>query len=99
MNDLVELKDRWGQPDPPSRDAQLAARAALLREIEAARAPARRRRRGVRLGWLAGATAVTATVAVVVTIAVAPRPTEPTPPGQQAAGPSSSQLPSELSGP
>jgi hypothetical protein len=100
MKDLVELKDRLGQPDPPSRDAQLAARAALLREIEAARAPARRRRRrGVRLGWLAGATAVTATVAVVVTIAVAPRPTEPTPPGQQAAGPSSSQLPSELSGP
>jgi hypothetical protein len=93
MNDLAELKDGWGQPDPPSPTAHLTARAALLREIDAARAPAPRRprRRGVRLGWLASGTAVTATMAAAVAFAMTLGPTQPTQPGQPA-DPSPSQL-------
>ncbi|MFL6144214.1 MAG: hypothetical protein ACJ72N_20410 [Labedaea sp.] len=97
MNDLTDLKDEWSQPDPPSPSARLAARAALLREIDAARAPVRRRRR-VRLGWLASGTAVAAMAAAAVAVAMAlgsTPPTQPEPPAGQASG----QPASELSGP
>jgi len=97
MNDLTDLKDEWAAPDPPSPSARLAARAALQREIDAARAPAPvPRRRRVRLGWLAGGPAVAATAAVAVAMALGSTPpTQPQQPNGQASGPPAS----ELSGP
>lgn len=76
MNDLVELKDAWGEPTPPSQTAYSAARTALLRQIDAVgtTGPARKRPnwRFGRLGWLVGSTAVTAALAVGVAFAFAP---------------------------
>jgi hypothetical protein len=38
MNDLTELRDGWGQPEPPSAEAYVAARAALMQRATAVRA-------------------------------------------------------------
>jgi len=92
MTDLTELKDGWGEPDPPSPTARASARAALSREITAARAPAPRRRGG-RLGWLVSGTVVTAAAAA---LAVVLSPAQPTPSGRQTAQSSPSR--DELSG-
>jgi hypothetical protein len=88
MNDLIDLKDAWGQPAPPTQAAHTAARAALMRQIAAAHssAPAalRPRRLGARLGWLTGGVAVAAGVAAVVAFALpigTARPTRPADPG------------------
>jgi hypothetical protein len=96
MTDLTELKDGWGEPDPPSPTARATARAALLREIAATHAlePAPRRR-GRRLGWLVGGTVVTAAAAVLAVVLSPAQPGQPTPPGQRAVQPPS---PDELSG-
>jgi hypothetical protein len=82
MIDITELKDGWGEPEPPSPAARSAARAALMREITATRAsePAPRRP-GRRLGRLVGGTVVTAAAAALV---VALGPAEPGGPGEQA---------------
>jgi hypothetical protein len=76
MNDLVELKEGWGQPDPLSSAAYSSARAALLQQIAAAgameSAPKRSRRHGGRPAWLIGGTAVTAALAAAVAFAVLP---------------------------
>jgi hypothetical protein len=98
MNDLSDLRDAWGQPDPPSQTAYSAARADLMRQIGAdgspVAAPKPRHRRGVRLAWLTGATALTAAVAAVTVFAFTPDTTRT---GQQA-GQASGELPSQLSG-
>jgi hypothetical protein len=73
-NDLNTLRDAWGEPEPPSRAAFSAARAALLERAGAgggAPAPEHLRRpvRWRRAGWLAtglGLTASAAAAAVVV---------------------------------
>lgn len=83
MNDLAELKDAWGQPDPPSPTAHATARAALVDQIARAAAPRpaamRPARRGVRLSWLIGGTSVVAAAAVAVAFAVVPGGTPPRP--------------------
>jgi hypothetical protein len=88
MNELVELKEGWGQTGPPSSAAYSSARAALLEQItmvgNVESAP--KRRRGGRLAWLIGGTAVTASLAAAVAFAVVP--------GSTPAG----QLPGQVSG-
>lgn len=91
MTDVAELKDGWGEPDPPSPTARAAARNALMREITAAcaEAPAPRRR-GRRLGWLVGGAVVTAAAAAVAVVL------SPGQPGHQAD--QSAPSPDELTG-
>jgi hypothetical protein len=90
----TELKDGWGEPDPPSPTTRATARAALMREIAASRAEASVPRRwGRRLGWLVGGTVVTAAVAVVFSLV---QPGQPAPPRQH--GAQSSPSLDELSG-
>lgn len=82
MNDLLDVRQALGEPEPPSPAAQAAARAALLEHTAAARASlsrsvpagARRRRRA---GWLAGGLGLTAAAAVTaaaLAITGPPRP-------------------------
>ena len=90
MNDLTDLRDAWGQPEPPSQNAHSAARAALMRQIatggtgmSAARPP---RRRGARLAWLTAGTAMTAALAAAAVFAFAPGATPPGQPANQLSG-------------
>jgi hypothetical protein len=97
MDDLADLKDAWGQPNPPSPTAYANARAALLQQIAVAGArepaPMPRRRRGVQLSWLVGGAAVTAAAATAIVFAVvtATPPRSSIPPSS-AAGQQHSQL-------
>lgn len=102
MNDLVELKEAWGEPEPPSHAAHRAARAALMRQVAGERVPAstlrRAHRPGVRLGWLSGGTAVTAALAAAVAFAFAPATTHPSHAPGHASGTVANQSYSQLSG-
>lgn len=72
MNDLIDVRDALGEPEPPSQAAYTAARAALLQQAAAARIPDRRvvaRRRPGRLAAGIGLTA--AAVAAVAAVATA----------------------------
>ncbi len=79
MNDLIDVRDALGEPEPPSHAAYAAARAALLQQAAAARIPDRRgvaRRRPGRLAAGIGLTAaaVTAVAAVATALATAGGP-------------------------
>jgi len=79
VNDLIDVRDALGEPEPPSHAAYAAARAALLQQAAAARIPDRRgvaRRRPGRLAAGIGLTAaaVTAVAAVATALATAGGP-------------------------
>ena len=83
MNDLIEVQEALGQPEPPSQAAYADARVALMQRAAAARIPAPApswnasrgsRARGVRhrrAGWLAGGLSLTAAAAAAVAVIVA----------------------------
>ena len=101
MNDLIEVHEALGEPEPPSQAAYAAARAALMQRATAARvpapAPSRRashgsRARGLRrrqTGWLAGGLGVTAataaSIAMIVTLGT-PGRSAPNDPGNAQSG-------------
>lgn len=72
MNDLELLRKAWDDPPPPSPDAYWSARAVLMQQIatDGAHGAAYRspRRRGVRVGWLAGAATAAVAAAVAFTL-------------------------------
>ncbi len=101
MNDLVDVHEALGEPEPPSQEAYAAARAALMQRAAAARVPApesgRRASRGSRarglrhrrMGWLAGGlglAAATAAATVVIVAAGTPGGSAPSGPGNAQAG-------------
>lgn len=80
MNDLIEIHEALGEPEPPSHAAYAAARTALMRQAAAVRVPASKagkrasRARGLRYrrgGWLAGGLGVAAATATAVAVIVA----------------------------
>jgi hypothetical protein len=78
VNDLIDVREALGEPEPPSQAAYAAARAALMQQAAAARVPepesGRRDFRGSRatrlrhrrMGWLAGGLGLTAAAAAVI---------------------------------
>lgn len=72
MNDLIDVREALGEPEPPTHAAYAAARAALLQQASAARVPDRRlaRRRVGRLAGGIGLTAAAITAVAAVTTAV-----------------------------
>jgi hypothetical protein len=96
MTDLTELKDGWGEPDPPMPAARTAARAALMREMTTSTTIRESRRHGRRFGWLVGGTVV---VAAAAAVAVVLSPAQPPPsPGEQQAKPAPTVPLDEMSG-
>jgi hypothetical protein len=83
VNDLIEVHEALGEPEPPSQAAYAAARAALMQRAAAARVPApapgrrasrQSRARGLRhwrMGWLAGGLGLTAATAAAIAVIVA----------------------------
>jgi hypothetical protein len=101
VNDLIEVHEALGEPEPPSQAAYAAARAALMQRAAAARVPApapgRRASRGSRArglrhrrtGWLAGGLGLTAATAAAIAVIVAagtPGGSAPSGPGNPQAG-------------
>ena len=78
MNDLETLRQAWGQPEPPSPGAHLAARTALL-QLTPAHSPARRHRPARLPGRWAVAGVAGAAAAVVARWRSCP-PDQPPPP-------------------
>jgi hypothetical protein len=72
VNDLIDVRDALGEPEPPSHAAVTAARAALLQRAAAAWVPDRRvaRRRAGRLAGGIGLTAAAITAVAAVTTAL-----------------------------
>ena len=83
MNDLMDVREALGEPEPPSRAAYAVARAAVVQRAAAARVPAAgsgrrawigsraRASRHRRMGWLAGGLGLTAATAAAIAVILA----------------------------
>ena len=112
MNDLIDVREALGEPEPPSRAAQAAARAALMQQAAAARVPGpgsgrrdfrdsrARSWRHRRMGWLAGGFSLAATAAAIAVILAAGTPGGSSPGRPAPSGPGNPQAGavSQLSG-
>jgi hypothetical protein len=103
VNDLIDVREALGEPEPPSQAAHAAARAALMQQAAAARVPEPERgRRGFResrartlrhrrMGWLAGGLGLAATAAAIAIIVAPGTPSGSSPGGPAPSGPGNTQ--------